>query len=222
MVSFFIRRSVTYDTLMQMGRWFGFRAGYEDLTRIHTTAELQGWFSDLAFVEHRLREDIQVYESQGLTPREVGMRIWQHPTMQVTSPLKRRFASSTTIAQSYSCDLQQTFKFPLRRLEDLAVQAEANRLAVRDLAAQLGVPGMTDNNGPVWTGVPVERVLEFIRNYRVDARAGGFSVPLICAYIERLRDAGELTRWTVAVRGRGSRDARLGLADWGLPGGPVA
>src|SRR5206468_229711 len=46
LVSFFIRRSVNYDTLMQMGRWFGFRGGYEDLTRIHTTAELEGWFND--------------------------------------------------------------------------------------------------------------------------------------------------------------------------------
>ncbi len=63
------------------------------------------------------------------------MRIWQHPTMQVTSPLKRRFASSTTIAQSYSLALEQTFKFPLRRLADLAVQAEVNRLAVSWLKA---------------------------------------------------------------------------------------
>ncbi len=36
-----------YDTLMQMGRWFGYRPGYEDLTRIYTTAELAGWFSEL-------------------------------------------------------------------------------------------------------------------------------------------------------------------------------
>lgn len=224
MVSFFIRRSVSYDTLMQMGRWFGFRAGYEDLTRIHTTAELEGWFSDLAFMEHRLREDIQVYENQGLTPYQVGMRIWQHPTMQVTSPLKRRFASSTTIAPSYSLGLEQTFKFPLRRLEDLAVQAEANRLAVRDLAARLGAPDtrQTDNKGPVWTGVSVEDVLQFLRAYRVDDETRSVSLPLICAYIERLRDADELTRWTVAVRGRGSRDPRLGQADWGLPGGLVS
>lgn len=102
LVSFFVRPSASYDTLMQMGRWFGFRAGYEDITRIYTTAELAGWFGDLSFVEHRLREDIEVYENQGLTPNQVGMRIWQHPAMQVTSPLKRRFASTTTIAQSYS------------------------------------------------------------------------------------------------------------------------
>lgn len=223
-VSFFIRRSATYDTLMQMGRWFGFRGGYEDLTRIYTTAELDGWFSDLAFVEHRLREDIQVYESMGLTPREVGMRIWQHPTMQVTSPLKRRFASSTTIAQSYALSLEQTFKFPLRRLEDLATQAEANRIAVRDLAAQLGAPDArhTDGKGPVWTGIPVELVLQFLTAYRIDDEVRSISIPLICAYIERLRDAGELVSWTIAVRGRESRDQKLGTTDWGLPTGLIS
>jgi hypothetical protein len=220
MLSFFIRRSATYDTLMQMGRWFGFRSGYEDLTRIYTTAELQGWFNDLAFVEHRLREDISVYESQGLTPYQVGMRIWQHPAMQVTSPLKRRFASTTAIAQSYSLALEQTFKFPLRRLEDLAVQEEANRLEVRSLLAQLGEPDAehSDYKGPVWTNVDVERVLDFLQRYRVDDESRSISLPLIRAYIERLRDAGELTRWTVAVRGRETRDADLGEADWGLHG----
>jgi hypothetical protein len=219
MMSFFVRRSATYDTLMQMGRWFGFRSGYEDLTRIYTTAELEGWFSDLAFVEHRLREDILVYESQGLTPRQVGMRIWQHPAMQVTSPLKRRFASTTAIAQSYSSALEQTFKFPLRRLEDLAVQAEANRLEVRSFLAQLGTPdsGHSDSR-PVWTNVDVERVLEFLRQYRVDEESRSISLPLIRAYIERLRDAGELTQWTVSVRGRESRDSDLEDADWNVSG----
>lgn len=223
-VSFFIRPSATYDTLMQMGRWFGFRSGYEDLTRIWTPPALAGWFSDLAFVEHRLREDIAVYESQGLTPYQVGMRIWQHPTMQVTSPLKRRFAASTTIASSYALGLEQTFKFPFRRLDDLSVQAEANRLLVRDLVTRLNVPNPTFTNakGPVWTGVPADRVLEFLRSYRLDDEARSISLPLICAYIERLAAAGELVSWTIAVRGRGARDAKLGVADWGLPTGPVA
>lgn len=223
MVSFFIRRSATYDTLMQMGRWFGFRSGYEDLTRIYTTAELEGWFSDLAFVEHRLREDILVYESQGLTPYQVGMRIWQHPAMQVTSPLKRRFASSTAIAQSYSLALEQTFKFPLRRLEDLAVHAEANLSEVRSLLSGLGQidPTHSDTKGPVWTNVDVDRILSFLERYRVDEESRSISLPLIRAYIERLRDAGELIRWTVAVRGRETRDVSLGEVDWGSPNGPI-
>jgi Z1 domain len=224
LVSYFIRPSATYDTLMQMGRWFGFRAGYEDLTRIWTTAELAGWFSDLAFVEHRLREDIEIYESQGLTPYQVGMRIWQHPTMQVTSPLKRRFASSTTIAQSYALGLEQTFKFPLRRLDELAVQAEANRLAVCDFAARLGPldERLSDTKGPVWTGVLPEEILRFFRAYRVDETVRSVSLSLICAYIERLNQANELVRWIVAVRGLKTVNAKLGRADWSLPTGRVA
>lgn len=220
LISFFIRRSVMYDTLMQMGRWFGYRSGYEDLTRIYTTAELAGWFSDLAFVEHRLREDMEVYENQGLTPHQVGMRIWQHPTMQVTSPLKRRFASDTIISQSYSFALEQTFKFPLRRPDDLAVQAEENLLAVREFLADLGTPRW-ENKGPVWSGLSPDEILGFLRRYRVDSQARSISPPLICAYIERQVDLGELGSWTVAVRGRENGDRTLGEAAWGVAGGHI-
>lgn len=220
LISYFVRRSVMYDTLMQMGRWFGYRSGYEDLTRIYTTAELAGWFSDLAFVEHRLREDLEVYENQGMTPRQVGMRIWQHPAMQVTSPLKRRFAAATIISQSYSFTLEQTFKFPLCRLDDLAVQAEINQQAVRELFAGLGEP-QWESKGPVWSDVSVNSVIEFLQRYTVDAQARNISLPLICAYIVRQTERGELVRWTVAVRGRASSNQRLGSIDWGIPGNPI-
>ncbi|PIX42976.1 MAG: endonuclease, partial [Armatimonadetes bacterium CG_4_8_14_3_um_filter_58_9] len=116
---------------MQMGRWFGFRRGYEDLTRIYMTDELAGWFSDLALVEHELREDIQVYESQNLMPLQLGTRILQHPGMLVTSRIKQRFATSITVEQSYAEKVVQTVRFPFRRLEDLAVMLEQNIIATR-------------------------------------------------------------------------------------------
>jgi hypothetical protein len=220
LISYFVRRTVMYDTLMQMGRWFGYRTAYEDLTRIYTPAELAGWFSDLALVEHRLREDLEVYESQGLTPYQVGMRIWQHPTMQVTSPLKRRFASATTISQSYSAQLEQTFKFPLRRPDDLAVQAEENLLTVREFLGALGTPRW-ENKGPVWSGLSPDAILGFLRRYSVDPQARSISPLLICAYIERQVELDELVRWTVAVRGRENQDRTLGEAAWGISGGNI-
>jgi hypothetical protein len=206
---------------MQMGRWFGFREGYEDLCRIYTTPELAGWFSDLAVVEHRLREDIAIYESMGLTPYEVGLRIWQHPVMEVTNRLKRRFATSTTISQSYALSLEQTFKFPLTRPNDLAVQSEANRLAVKEFLFSFGQPASSDNKGPIWMDVAPDDVTRFLRNFRVDEAARSISLPLIIDYIERSASAGELRNWTVAVRGRESLAPDLGTADWGLSGGPI-
>lgn len=220
LISYFVRRSVMYDTLMQMGRWFGYRNDYEDLTRIYTTTELAEWFSDLAFVEHELREDLEIYENQGLTPRQVGMRIWQHPSMQVTSPLKRRFASAITISQSYSFSLEQTFKFPLRHLDDLSAQAEYNLQAVRRLFAGLGEPQWHDS-GPVWVGVLVEHIVNFLQLYTVDDQIGSISLPLIQAYIKRQTEIGELVQWTVAVRGRQNRDNNLGEANWGINGGHI-
>jgi hypothetical protein len=224
LVSYFIRPSANYDTLMQMGRWFGYRGDYEDLTRIYTTPELEGWFSDLAFVEHRLREDIQVYEDQELNPTQVGVRIWQHPAMQVTAALKRRFASTTTISQSYAMTVQQTFKFPLKRLEDLALQAEANLQAVRDLVRTLGSAGRLRTDapaGPLWHDVAPETIIEFLKKYRVDEQSKSVSIPLLVKYIEKATELGELTQWIVAVRGKNERDIRLGTADWILPTGPV-
>jgi hypothetical protein len=211
-----------YDTLLQMGRWFGFRGGYEDLTRIYTTPELQGWFSDLAFVEHQLRQDIRVYEDHNVTPQELGMRIWQHPAMQVTSRLKRRSANPTVISQSYSLSLEQTFRFPLRTPQQLAVQAEANQLAVKALVRKLGKPSAQESKGPIWNLVPFQQIIEFLESYRVDTDANSISLPLITAYIAKLVEFGELINWTVAVCGRETPDRQLGHADWGLSKGLIA
>ena len=53
--SYFLRASKMYDTLMQMGRWFGYRPGYLDLCRLYTTSELISWFGHIAEASEELR-----------------------------------------------------------------------------------------------------------------------------------------------------------------------
>lgn len=220
LISYFVRRSATYDTLMQMGRWFGFRTRYEDLTRIYTTPELAQWFSDLAMVEHRLRQDIEIYEDLGLTPRQVGLRIWKHPAMQVTSLLKQRFATNTTLRQSFELSLEQTFKFPFRNPRKLAEIADVNLESVRALTAALRKPSR-DDSGAIWKNVGPERVLDFLNDYRQDDAVRSVSIPLILRYIEECVADGELTSWTVAIRGRKALEPTLGAANWGRNAGTV-
>ncbi|MDA8383813.1 MAG: Z1 domain-containing protein [Betaproteobacteria bacterium] len=218
LISYFVRPSAMYDTLMQMGRWFGFRGGYEDLTRIWTTAELAGWFSDLATVEHELRQDIRRYEVDQVTPLQLGARILQHPAMLVTSPLKSRFGTSIVVDQSYNGQVVQTVKFPFRRPDDLAVQLEENMLATGDFLTRLGVPTGRPDPGPIWTGVPTDALLSFLAVYKVDQQVRSISIPLLQKYIERQVERGRLARWTVAVKGRASRDPTLGPASWRIGG----
>jgi hypothetical protein len=75
--SYFIRTSSQYDTLMQMGRWFGFRRGYEDLPRIWMTRELENAFRDLVNVEEMIRSEIASISRRGWTPSHLAVRVPQ-------------------------------------------------------------------------------------------------------------------------------------------------
>ena len=56
----YMRKTRMYDSLMQMGRWFGYRQGYEDLVRVHTTEHLYSWFEWLVKAEDAVRRDIDL------------------------------------------------------------------------------------------------------------------------------------------------------------------
>jgi hypothetical protein len=79
MVTFYLRESKQYDTLLQMGRWFGYRKGYEDLVRIYTNATLWRQFKDLAIVELEFRESISemINEDPPKTPKEFAVAVRQ-------------------------------------------------------------------------------------------------------------------------------------------------
>lgn len=73
-VSYFLRASRMYDTLMQMGRWFGYRPGYLDLCRLYTTSDLSEWFGHITDAAEELREEFDIMAATGATPREYGLR----------------------------------------------------------------------------------------------------------------------------------------------------
>ena len=89
----------------------------------------------------------------------------------------------------------------------MAVLFERNLQATRTFLRKLGAPAWKAS-GPIWQAVDAEAVLEFLQSYQVDAEARSVSLPLLCDYIERQRELGELAHWTVTVKGRESRDAR--------------
>ncbi|MBB3291877.1 hypothetical protein FHT39_000516 [Mitsuaria sp. BK045] len=102
-VSYFYRNSKAYDTLLQMGRWFGYRPGYEDLCRIWADPQAQDWYAHLADVVAKLRFDIQVMHANGLPPRKFGMKVLAHPNALVaTAAAKMRHSDEIEIKVSFS------------------------------------------------------------------------------------------------------------------------
>lgn len=66
--SYFVRESGTQDTLYQMGRWFGFRIGYEDTIMIYLPKEQKAWYSDILHLELELRDDLAQMNTREMTP----------------------------------------------------------------------------------------------------------------------------------------------------------
>ena len=212
-VSFFVRTASAYDTLLQMGRWFGYRNGYADLTRIWMTADMQAWFHHLATVEQEIRFDIERYAQGHEKPTDFGVRIRSHPKLAITAASKMRTAKRAE--QSYSGRRIQTILFEHRDREWL----EVNHQAARDLAIRAGtvqnVPGQAGARilGPV----PSSELESFLATYQFHENSRDLNGQLIWEYMEgRLRD-GELSHFHVAVMSRSTRSPELGDVDLGLP-----
>ena len=91
-VSVYMRKTRMYDSLMQMGRWFGYRHGYEDLVRAHTTEHLYSWFEWLVKAEDAVRKDIDRYAMLGIDPTEIAVRIPWHDELTPTARNKMKYA----------------------------------------------------------------------------------------------------------------------------------
>ena len=210
-VSYFVRSAGAYDTLLQMGRWFGYRTGYTDLPRIWLTAELEGFFRDLALVEAEIRRDIERYEDEGLTPRDIAVRIRVHPTLSVTSSLKMRAAAP--VAHSYSGDRPQTILFEHRNRDIVVRNQNAARKLLRRLRAAKGPP-VPFGNSRLFRGADPEDVLTFFRDFQFHPENRRLRVGLLTDYIRNHLRNGRLTNWNVGVIGKGGSGTRtmdLGL-----------
>jgi hypothetical protein len=206
--SYFVRSTNAYDTLLQMGRWFGYRPGYGDLVRIWMTADLEGWFFDLATVEAEIRQQIARYEAEGLTPEELPVKIRTHPAMVVTAAAKMRDGVVADI--SYGGQREQTILFNQTDPEWLRNNIEATAQLFRDAEAA-GAPAEDGAlGGIVFRNVPVHVVTAFLRSYHFHERAERLKPDLLTGYIEQQNRHNSLLTWNIAVisdrsAGSGSR-----------------
>lgn len=208
-VSYFLRASRQYDSLLQMGRWFGYRRGFADLCRLYTTPDMEDWFRHVATATRDLRAQFAHMQLTGATPKEYGLRVEAHSVMDVTAVNKRRHAGQR--ASSYAGEGKiQTVMFR-------DGQVDANAALVDDFLRALGEgtesprrpgPGAGLAGGCLWRDVNGAAVADLISQFgfppeNVDIESDG-----LAGYIRRQIAHDELTRWTVFVpSGDGSQVA---------------
>lgn len=193
-VSFFLRSSNQYDTLLQMGRWFGYREGYEDMPRIWMPRSMQVRFRLLAAIEEEIRADMLAYSrSPSITPMDVAVRIRSVPGMAIVGRSRMRHAKRSSVG--YWGRHVQTIRFP--RINDKLLGD--NWLAGGTLISAAAIRGKRDDIGGrvIFRDVPRQAVLTFFRSYVIDPSHQDLRSEHLLSFLEQNDD--KLLNWNIGV-----------------------
>ena len=190
-VSYYLRASRMYDTLMQMGRWFGYKPGYADLCRIYTTKDLKMWYRHIALATRELREEFDYMVKNKATPKQYGMRIQAHPgALSVTALNKMR--NGTKLKISFDGDTPQTL-FIANDRHDVANNFKAVSSLLQEDNYEYTDVGYRAVN------VSADKIIKFLNEYKTHVRNTRHKPKYLMDYIRKCNREGKLTDWTVAV-----------------------
>ena len=201
--SYFLRESRAYDTLLQMGRWFGYRDGYDDLCRLWMTTEVRGWYQLISQATAELKRDFARMKRREATPEEFGLRVRSHPgTLLITA--RNKMASGMDVEMSRDISVQGRMVETPTLYSDRNRNDENVRRLDRFLARirDVGTSPCTSPHGGalIWKDVPAELVADVLADYLVHPLNFDFQGDALAEYV-RSAAAGEdrVATWTVAM-----------------------
>jgi hypothetical protein len=216
-VSYFVRRAAAADTLLQMGRWFGYRPGYEDLVRVWIDSAVVDLFKYVADVSDDLRGSLRSMNSLKMTPQEFGLKMRRHPeAFLITAANKQK--NALQIEGEVDINGASFESYVLSAASD---DLDRNLKAGVDLVETLKILGSPadDRGSLVWEDVPAEVVVRFFAQFRghdTETFFGRTAKSDKAQLSGHLADAVNAESWDVGfVSGSGDQSSALGL-----PGDP--
>jgi len=168
-VSYMYRNTKMYDTLMQMGRWFGYRPGYDDLCRVYLSEDSKGWYAHIAEATEELRQQVKQMRRDGFSPKDFGLYVRAHPdTLIVTALNKMRHAERRTFKVSFDNKLRETFVLP--DSEKISQDNLDEMVKLYELLQSRYGEAQIDQDyskgSSFWRSIPVEHVIDFVGEFR--------------------------------------------------------
>lgn len=162
--SYYLRNTIMYDTLMQMGRWFGYRDDYADACRIFMTPAAASWYAHIAEATEELRRDFKSMERAKLTPKDFGLRVRSHPTaLIVTARNKMRTGKLVPMQIALEGRLAAT---SIVFGDKDSLEHNRHVLSLVCEQCETEVTGEDINIGHLWKGVASSFIISAIRNFR--------------------------------------------------------
>ncbi|MCD5985095.1 Z1 domain-containing protein [Pseudomonas sp. CDFA 610] len=199
-VSYFFRGTQMYDALLQMGRWFGYRVGYEDLFKIWMTDEMFDFYSHISEATDELRNTVKRMQLSRLKPIDFGLKVRSHPeSLMITA--KNKMRDTDEIVETVSIT-QESLESP-RLLKDSAVLA-GNYKAAQNFIRDVSERNLqVQKDFPVWLRVSKDLIVKFLRAFISHPLSIKLQTSSLADFIENSNDH-KLQTWDVALpSGRG-------------------
>lgn len=162
-VSYFLRNSKMYDTLLQMGRWFGYRNGYEDICKIYMKNEAINWYKHITESTEELREEFKIMNDHELTPRQYGLKVKNHEeSLIITAKNKMRHSATATVSINYYGELIET-----RKILSEETKVIENLNLLKQFVSKLLEKPRDESEGKnyLWRDIETEHILNFLKKY---------------------------------------------------------
>lgn len=228
-VSYIYRNSKMYDTLMQMGRWFGYRDNYDDLCRIYMSDVSYGWYSHIAEATEELRVQIKRMRRERKKPIDFGLYVRAHPsTLIVTAMNKMRYTENRVFHISYDGKLMETHIVPASQ-NKTELNRNLLKISYADLR-NLQEPVTDNTNSYLFRDIEWEWVQDFIMrfNFHADMFDLKESIPSFIKEVSDLYPLWDVTFRSLAGRPReegypiATQERDIGHTSSGLPRRPIS
>lgn len=198
-VSYFYRKTQMYDTLLQMGRWFGYRVNYDDICKIWISQEANDWYGYISRATEEFKLDIAKMKLENQTPKNFGLKVRQDPSsLLVTARNKMRYTKVVERPISVSGRLLES-----PRLFSDNANLKKNEICFSNFVNNLACEGKIDTSIkiPYWRGVHKALISDLLRNFKTHPWHLSYQGQALADYIDN--ELNDLY-WDVALITEGS------------------
>lgn len=210
-VSYFLRIARQYDSLLQMGRWFGYRRGFADVCRLYTTPDMEDWFTHVSTANKELRSEFIHMQQTGATPKEYGLRVEGHSILNVTAPGKQRYATPRQVSFAGEGKIQTVMFRDKTLIEQNAATTDAFIESLgegMESPVRPGTAGKARARGELWNNVSGRAVGDFLSG--LSFPPGSLEGSKLAQYINAQIAQNELNEWTVFLPNADGSPVSLG------------
>ena len=213
-ISYFYRNSQMYDTLMQMGRWFGYRGHYEDLCQIWMPTTSMSWYAYITEATNELLSEVNRMKLLNMTPKDFGLCVRSdRAALMVTARNKMRSAQDYTMTLSLNGRVVETpFLYSTAQVAQDNLRATENLLSELQKAYRLE----KDDAGlalkaPQFRNVKKDYIIEYLSTYNTHPLNFDFHAE---DFVKILREdkGADLDKWDVMIAsGKGEERDLAGI-----------